>query len=195
MPKVNGLSAKQQRFCEEYLVDFNSTEAAMRAGYSKKTAYAIGAENLRKPQIQAAIQEQQAKLSDKTGITIEKVINEYSKIAFSDLRKFYNEDGSLKDVTDLEDEEAAAISGIEIETITAGGINIGSLKKIKRWDKKGALDSLCRVLGFNAPEKKELSGPGGRPIQTENKADIDYSKLSEAALKEILNARNPTSQA
>lgn len=50
------MTAKQQRFCDEYLVDLNATQAAIRAGYSKKTAYSIGQENLKKPEISAYIE-------------------------------------------------------------------------------------------------------------------------------------------
>ena len=54
------LTAKQQRFCDEYLIDLNATQAAIRAGYSKKTAYAIGNENLKKPEINAYIEKRMA---------------------------------------------------------------------------------------------------------------------------------------
>lgn len=57
------LTKKQQRFCDEYLIDMNATQAAIRAGYSKKTAYAMGAENLKKPQIRGLIDEILAKKS------------------------------------------------------------------------------------------------------------------------------------
>ena len=54
------LTAKQQRFCDEYLIDLNATQAAIRAGYSKKTAYAIGDENLKKPEIKNQIDKRMA---------------------------------------------------------------------------------------------------------------------------------------
>lgn len=54
------LTAKQKRFCDEYLVDLNATQAAIRAGYSKKTAYSIGVENLKKPEIKKYLQERMA---------------------------------------------------------------------------------------------------------------------------------------
>ena len=54
------LTAKQQRFCDEYLIDLNATQAAIRAGYSKKTAYAIGDENLKKPEIKSQIDKRMA---------------------------------------------------------------------------------------------------------------------------------------
>ena len=68
------LTAKQQRFVEEYLIDLNATQAAIRAGYSKKTAAVIGAQNLIKLNIQKAIQEAQNKRSERTEITQEYVL-------------------------------------------------------------------------------------------------------------------------
>ena len=61
---MSKLTPKQSRFVEEYLIDLNATQAAIRAGYSEKRADAIGYENLRKPEIKEAIQNAQAKLSD-----------------------------------------------------------------------------------------------------------------------------------
>lgn len=54
------LTAKQQRFCNEYLIDLNATQAAIRAGYSKKTAYSIGVENLKKPELKKYIEDRMA---------------------------------------------------------------------------------------------------------------------------------------
>lgn len=68
------LTPKQQRFVEEYLIDLNATQAAIRAGYSEKTAAAIGAENLIKPNIAKAIQEAQESLSNKTQLTVDMVV-------------------------------------------------------------------------------------------------------------------------
>jgi phage terminase small subunit len=68
------LTEKQQRFVEEYLIDLNATQAAIRAGYSAKTASAIGFENLRKPEIVAAVAKAQGKLSERTAITQEVVL-------------------------------------------------------------------------------------------------------------------------
>ena len=69
------LTPKQQRFVEEYLIDLNATQAAIRAGYSEKTAYSVGHENLKKPEIQKAIQEAQETLSNKTQLTVDMVVN------------------------------------------------------------------------------------------------------------------------
>lgn len=59
-PRKNGLTDKQKRFCDEYLCDMNATQAAIRAGYSKRTAYRTGADNLKKPQIRAYIDKRMA---------------------------------------------------------------------------------------------------------------------------------------
>lgn len=77
------LTAKQKRFCDEYLIDLNATQAAIRAGYSEKTAYRTGADNLRKPQIEEYIAKRQKELSRSTEITQERVIKELALIAFS----------------------------------------------------------------------------------------------------------------
>ena len=70
-----GLTDKQQRFVDEYLIDLNATQAAIRAGYSEKTAKEIGSENLTKPNIAKAIQEAQEKLSNKAQVTVEMVLS------------------------------------------------------------------------------------------------------------------------
>ncbi len=68
------LTPKQARFVEEYLVDLNATQAAIRSGYSEKTAYSVGHENLKKPEIAAALQEAKEARSERTGITADEVI-------------------------------------------------------------------------------------------------------------------------
>lgn len=77
------MTAKQQRFCDEYLIDLNATQAAIRAGYSEKTAYRTGNDNLKKPQIQEYIQKKKADREQRTEITQDMVLKELALIAFS----------------------------------------------------------------------------------------------------------------
>ena len=77
------LTERQARFVAEYLVDLNATEAAKRAGYSEKTAYSIGFENLRKPEIQDAIQTAMAQREKRTAITQDRVLQELARVAFA----------------------------------------------------------------------------------------------------------------
>ncbi|MNM44922.1 Terminase small subunit [compost metagenome] len=78
------LTAKQKLFVQEYLIDLNATQAAIRAGYSERTARKIGQENLTKPDIQAAIQEAQNQRAERTEITADMVLQRWWDIATAD---------------------------------------------------------------------------------------------------------------
>lgn len=153
------LNDKQRRFVEEYLIDLNATQAAIRAGYSEKTGYSHGQRMLKNVEIQNAIQEAQKKLSERTQITQERVLAEYAKIAFLDPRKLFNDDGQIKPISELDDDVAAAIGGIDVIVSPSDGEDKEPdfTKKIKLIDKKGALDSIARHLGM-FKDKVELSG-------------------------------------
>ena len=81
MLKTNGLTPKQTAFTQEYLIDLNATAAATRAGYSRKTAYSIGQENLKKPKIQAAISKARQQRAEKTGRTAQGVLEDIAATA------------------------------------------------------------------------------------------------------------------
>ncbi|MFQ9772226.1 MAG: terminase small subunit [Oscillospiraceae bacterium] len=76
------MTKKQKRFVQEYLIDLNATQAAIRAGYSPDTAGSIGNENLKKPEIKAAIDKAEAERSKRTGINQDRVLQEIAKLAF-----------------------------------------------------------------------------------------------------------------
>lgn len=84
---TNKLTEKQRIFVDEYLIDLNATQAAIKAGYSKNAAKEIAYENLTKPHIQKAIDKRKKNLSIKNKITVEKIIKEYSEIALVDIYK------------------------------------------------------------------------------------------------------------
>jgi phage terminase small subunit len=154
------LNERQEKFCIEYLVDFHVTNSAIRAGYSEKTAYSIGSENLKKPEIQERLKELQKEDAESKKISREKVIAEYAKLAFFDIRKVLTVDGGLKETTEWDDDSAAAIAGLESfdEKDRASGEVLGIVRKIKVSDKRAALDSLCKVLGYNSPEEIKHTG-------------------------------------
>lgn len=167
------LTAKQQRFVEEYLVDLNATQAAIRAGYSEKTAYSQGQRLLNNVEIQKAVSEAQEDRSNRTQITADRVLQELARIGFSDLRNMLTPNGSLLDPQDWDDDTAAAISSIEVVTNTGdqgkdedGRKIVEHTHKIKVWDKNSALEKLAKHLGMFI-EKHEHTGPNGGPIQTE----------------------------
>jgi len=90
VPDDEGLIPKQRIFVMEYLRDFNATRAAIATGYSKKTAYSIGWELLRKLEIKTAIQKRTEEIASGLGLGIQRVIAEYMKIAFADITDFVN---------------------------------------------------------------------------------------------------------
>lgn len=166
------LSPKQARFIEEYLVDLNATQAAVRAGYSEKTAGAIGAENLTKPEISEAIAQAMKARENRTRITQDRVLEELARVAFFDIRRLYNSDGSMKRPDQLDDEAAAVLSGIDVvEQATVAADEEGNIqptptftKKAKTFDKMAALSLAMRHLGM-LKDKTEVTGPNGGPLQ------------------------------
>ena len=179
---AKGLTPKQAAFVAEYLIDLNATQAAIRAGYSAKTADRIGPELLGKTCVSEALQKAQQKRAERTEITQDKVLEEYAKLAFLDPRRFYDAEGRLIDIPNLPADVAAAISGMDIAVEKAGADESGNpvfaqVRKIKLADKKGALDSVARHLGmFN--DKLALTGKDGGAIEVEHK----MSPETQAAL-------------
>ncbi len=145
------LKLKQALFVDEYMIDFNATRAAIRAGYSAESATVIGSENLRKPYIKAALDARIADRIRRTEITQDKVIKEIARIGFFDAGKLFNQDGSLKNINDVDEDTRACISGIEIVKNKSDQI-----LKYKITDKNAALEKLCKHLGMYASEKKEI---------------------------------------
>jgi phage terminase small subunit len=164
------LTAKQQRFVDEYLIDLNATAAYKRAGYAGEgnSAEAAASRLLSNVKVSWAIQAAMKEREKRTEITQDRVLQEYAKLAFLDPRRFYNEKGNLIPVHELDADVAAALAGMEIVTQRAGKDEDGNqeyedVKKIKFIDKKGALDSVARHLGmFN--DKVALTGKDGGSI-------------------------------
>lgn len=160
------LTPKERLFCEYYLVDLNGTQAAKKAGYSEISATEIASQNLRKLHIQKYIETRQKEIFLKLGISQERILQEYARIAFSDPRKLYKKDSNtLLNISELDDDTAAVVSSVETNELYDGvGDNkemIGYAKKIKMWDKKGALDSLSKHFGMIV-EKIDVTSKGDK---------------------------------
>ena len=146
------LTPKQQRFVEEYLVDLNATQASIRAGYSVKMADRIGSQLLAKNGVAAAISEAKAKISEATGITVERVVREMARIGFLDARKLFDQNGMQIPLHALDDDTAAAISAIEMGP--------GGTLRLKLADKNKALESLMRHLGGFERDNSQIKTTG-----------------------------------
>ena len=155
MKKTPKLTAKQKSFCREYIVDYNATQAAIRAGYSEKTARTIGANLLTLMNIQEEIRELNGNQQARTEITSDMVLKELGRIAFSDIRDMYSADGSLIDIKSLSDDAAATVSGFEVDETWNNSGDDAQTKKIKRYDKIRALEILAKRFGLDKPTGEE----------------------------------------
>lgn len=179
------LTPKQELFVQEYLIDLNATQAAIRAGYSVKNADKIGPELLGKTRIAAAIREAMAERSRRTGITADRVLEEIAKIAFLNPNDVVDlDEGKVKATAKKED--IAAIAGVKVKTIpTKSGKGVE--REIKFNDKIRALELLGKHLGMFT-DKVELGG------SVETKQTLDLSKLSDeqldALLQKVMNNAN-----
>lgn len=156
------LTDKQERFCYEYCYDFNATQAAIRAGYSENTARSIASQLLTKLNIQDKIKEMQDNLAETAGISRLKVLREHQKLAFSSIANLHNTWIKRKDFEDLTEDQKSMIAEIDTKIRTEYEYNPDSEKRepinveyvrIKLYDKQKALDSISKMLGFDAPTK------------------------------------------
>lgn len=146
------ITPKKQRFVDEYLVDLNATQAAIRAGYSAKTAHSQGPRLLDDVGVKELIADAMAKRSESTKITAERVLQELGRVAFFDPRRLLNADGSPRPISELDDDTAAVLAGMDIQEEYEGSGEdrrfIGYTKKFKLADKVGALSLAMRHLGM-----------------------------------------------
>jgi phage terminase small subunit len=157
---MTSLTVKQEKFCQKYIETGNASEAYRFAYDSRgtdKTVWESASKLLADPKVAARVAELQAHHLKRHEITVDRVLKEYGKLAFHDIRKAFDENGHLKPVHELDDDTAAAIAGIDIVQNQVGGAEISSegirvvdsfTKKIKLTDKRAALDSIARHLGM-----------------------------------------------
>ena len=153
------MTKKQKRFVEEYLIDLNATQAAIRAGYSPDSARDIGCENLTKPNIKAVIDRAMAERSRRTGINQDRVIQEIAKLAFL----------NPVDVIDMDEatvrgeahrDDTACIASVKVKNIPTDDGAITE-REVKTYDKLKALELLGKHLGMFTDRVKV---DGGVPV-------------------------------
>ena len=137
---------KQSQFVKEYLIDLNATQAAIRAGYSPKTAVPQASRLLSNVNIQGLINKEVQKRAKRTHIEQDRVLLEIARLAFNDPRKAFDENNALLPIQNWPDEVAAAISAIKVNEIIIDGVAIGTTKEIKFWDKSRNLELAGRHL-------------------------------------------------
>lgn len=163
MEKLKKLTTKEQLFCIEYCSNgSNGTRAAIAAGYSEKTAREIATQNLSKLHIQAEINRLRGsfeELAEKKGITRMAVLMKHWEIANTSIAHLHNTWIERKEFDELTDEQKACISEIttSLRKMKVGDGEMIDVEyvKIKLCDKQKALDSISKMMGYDAPIKSE----------------------------------------
>lgn len=143
---ADGLLASEAVFVLEYLKDSNATQAAIRAGYSPRSAKVYGCKLLAQPHVRAAMERKQAKLAAKLEISTERVLLEFARIGFASVRGLYHDNGVPKLVDEIDADTMAAISSIEP---TEHG------RKVRMHAKFPSLDALAKHLGLFKEDNKQ----------------------------------------
>jgi phage terminase small subunit len=157
------MNSKQHRFCQEYVVDLNGTQAAIRAGYSARTASSIAEENLRKPELMTEIQRLQTERSQRLDITADDVLRDLAAIAFTPITNVLKvEDGkvTLLDSSQWSDDTNKAVESVRQ---SKDGLSIKMVSKL------AALEKLDQHLGlfFDLNVALNILATYGEVTQTE----------------------------
>ena len=139
------LTEKQQRFVDEYLIDLNATQAAIRAGYSAKTADQQGSRLLTNVKVQQAIAERMAERSKRTGINQDRVVLELAKIALVNMSDIVDNYGKIKDTATADD--LACIESIKYKS-SESDTGSSEEREVKIASKLKALELLGKHLGM-----------------------------------------------
>ena len=139
------LTEKQRRFCDEYLIDLNATQAAIRAGYSAKTACEQGARLLANVKVQGTIAEHMAERSKRTGVNQDRIVRELAKIAFVNLTDIVDEEGRIR--SNATDEDLSCLESIKYkESSSDTGDSVE--REVKIASKLKALELLGKHVGM-----------------------------------------------
>ena len=180
-----GLTPKQDAFVREYLLDLNATQAAIRAGYSAKTARAVGCENLTKPDIAAAIAEAQARRAERTRIDADWLLTRLADESAADVADLYDEHGGLKPVKEWPMIwRQGLVVGLDVEEIKDNGAVVGVVRKVKLSDRVKRLELIGRHIDVGAfKDKVEHSGKVELETMTEEQLNARIAALMGAHVK------------
>lgn len=171
---VAGLNAKRQRFVEEYLVDLNATKAAIRAGYSPRTANEQGAQLLAILSVADAVARAQAERSARTGLRQDRVLDELAAIAFGNLADFATWDGQSFELRSSDTVDARAVLEVKQKVTYTSTEHSETTKReqgIKLHDKVAALKLLGQHLGMFVEKHDVTVSEGVTVFLPERKAE------------------------
>lgn len=178
------LEPRQKLFVKEYLVDCNGTQAAIRAGYSAKTAGEQAPRLLANVRIKEAVQNGLKEKYHRFDLTAERVLLEIHRLANYDITKAYDKDGNLLPLHEMPEDVRRAISSVETESVMRDNKDptdpeadktMVTVKKIKFADKRGHLDLLAKHFKLLV-DKIELTGKDGAPIEVKSELKISLEE-------------------
>lgn len=163
------LNPQRRRFVEEYLVDLNGTEAAIRAGYSARSAKAQASQLLALPEVQTAVSEAQASRSARTKIDADWVLQRLAAEADADVADLYDETGTLKPVKDWPlIWRKGLVAGLDVEEVREEGAVVAVIRKVKLSDRIKRIELIGKHVGVQAfREQLGIGDPNGEPLKIE----------------------------
>jgi len=165
------LSPRQAAFVQEYIIDLNGTQAAIRAGYSPTSAGETGCELLKYPNVAAALEKAKAQRASRVAVTQDSVLHEMSLLANASVDHYFvDEHGDLKAKPEAPDGAIRAVASIKKTTRIDKDDNITYTVEFKLWDKPGSLKLMGRHINL-FPDRVEHTGAGGGPIETVSKVE------------------------
>lgn len=177
--------ANLRAFVEEYIANGRNAKQAYKKFHPKvteRTATVEGSKLLTKPDVQAYLKQREQALQEKLEITTERVLRELARIAFSDKRKLYREDGTLKSPHEWDDDTAAAVAGIKVHELfdyeDGKHTKVGEAKEVRLYDKNSALGNAMKHLGLFKENNDQLGDAIGRAIIVPAKATNAKAKNS-----------------
>jgi len=154
------LTQRQQRFVDEYLLDLNGGQAAIRAGYSVNGADQQASELLRIDKVKAAVDRAIAHRANRIGVKQDEVVLELKRIGLADPAAAFDQDGNLLELSQMPEDIRRAISSFEVEERTTEEGMTRTVRRIRFWSKVDALDKLARHLGMLV-DRTEVEHKGG----------------------------------
>lgn len=177
---MSDLNPKQRRFVSEYVKDQNGTQAAIRAGYSKKTAQEQSSQLLSKLMIQSAVQEKLEALSEKSDLKALEVRESVLRLMRFDPRRAFNADGTMKRIHEMPEDVIQAVSGIDADE------SAGEIKRLRFTDRVRVIELAAKILGML---KFEVSGKDGHPL-IPPMPPINFTHIDDEMLKRIAGMGN-----
>lgn len=181
------LTVKEENFVQELFKGETQIDAYKRAydasKMKDKTIYEKACLLASKGKVRARLKELQDEVKERNMVTVERVVAEYAKLGFFDPRKLFRDDGKPKDITELDDETAAALSGLDMQEVYEGyGEDrefVGYVKKYKLADKRAALDSMAKYLGMftDRVESRNININDDVSNMTDDQLEAELAKM------------------